>query len=267
MKRLALTFLLVLALSVSAVAQTTTTSTTLSAAVTSVGVTTFRVTSATTFAANTTWAYVDQEVVKVMSVSGTTINVLRGQKGTIPALHASGAVIYVGTFEVFRATEPTGPCTSTNERFLPQINPATGGIWQCSSTANIWYDLRRVVMVACRAQLVANQIDQQCFTADKAYAVVSITEIHAVPETGGTVTVIPKKTTGTTAIASGTALTAAAIDMVGAGAVAETLKTPALSATPAALLIAAGNRLGLDYTDDTPGELAGVTVMFMLWAR
>jgi len=268
MKRfLALVTLALLIGAVGASAQTATTTTTLADAVTSTGATTIRVSSATGFTAGTTWAYVGRELMKVLDVSGTTITVQRGANGTIPATHLISTPIYVGPFNVFRSSDPSGSCTSTNEKYLPQINPATGGIWDCSSTANVWFDWRRFVTVQCSALLVADQVDQQCFIADKPYAVVKIYEIHRVAESAGTLTIIPKKTSGTTAIASGTALTAAAIDMVGAGAVAETLKTPALSATPTALQIVAGNRLGLDYTGDTAGELAGVQVTFVLWPR
>ena len=131
MKRFALSILLVLALAVSGAAQTATTSTTLSAAVTSVSATTFRVTSATGFVANTTWAYVDRELVRVLAVSGTTISVQRGANGTAPATHASSAVIYVGPFDIFRSYDPAGSCTATNERYLPQINQSTGTLWNC----------------------------------------------------------------------------------------------------------------------------------------
>jgi hypothetical protein len=33
------------------------------------------------------------------------------------------------------------------------------------------------------------------------------------------------------------------------------------------LQLAAGNRLGLDFTDDVAGELVGVIVTFTLWPR
>jgi len=268
MKRiLALTFVLLLAVGlVPLAAQTSVTTTTLSAAVTATS-NRLTVASATGFVADTTWVYVDREVMKVTGVSGTSITVLRGASGTRVDAHLTGSVVYVGPFSIFRASDPSGSCTSTAQLYTPTINPETGGIWECSSTANLWFDWRKVVTVQCHANLVADMVDQQCFIADKSYAVVKVYEIHRVAESAGTLTLIPKKTTGTTAIASGTALTAAAIDMVGAGAVAETLKTPALSATPTALQIVAGNRLGLDFTDDTAGELAGVLVTFVLWPR
>jgi hypothetical protein len=206
---------------------------------------------------------------RVVAVSGTIARVIRGANGTRPALHLSGETIYVATAAqtpfVFRTYPSSGTCTSTDQVMLPQIDTVNGGIWDCSSTSNWWVNTRDLIPVTCKALLVADMVDQGCFIADQPYLVYLIKEVHAVAESSGTLTILPKKATGTQAVASGTALTAAAIDMVGAGAVAETVKTPTLSATPTALYLAAGNRIGLDFTDDTAGELAGLTVTFYLY--
>jgi hypothetical protein len=264
MTRFALTLALVLAFAVSGFAQTTTTSTTLSAAVNGTA-SLITVASATSFVEGSTYAFVDDELMEVSAVSGTSITVMRGANGTRVMPHLTGSTVYVGPFNVYRASDPSGSCTSTNETYLPQINPATGGVWDCSAKANLWWNVRKALNVTCRTLLVADSVDQACFVADRPYAVVKVTEIHTTPESAGTLTIIPKKATGTQAIASGTALTAAAIDMV--TATAQTLITPTLSATPAALQLAAGNRLGLDFTDDVAGELVGVIVTFTLWPR
>jgi hypothetical protein len=151
------------------------------------------------------------------------------------------------------------------EGYLPRVNVTNGNIWDCNSAVEKWVNLRDLTVVTCRTLLVADQIDQSCFTANRPYLVYRINEVHTTAESAGTLTLIPRRQQGTEAPASGDSLVASAIDMVGAGAVAQTVKTPALSATEANLILFTGDRLGLDFTDDVAGELAGVTVTFYLY--
>ncbi len=130
-KQLLVSVALLLVLVSTSWAQATLTSTTLSAAVTSTSDQTFRVASATGFTAKTTVAYVDQELVDVTAVSGTTISVVRGVSGTRSSTHASGIRIYVGPPYYFSSYDRAGSCTATNERVLPIINTVTGNIWDC----------------------------------------------------------------------------------------------------------------------------------------
>ena len=58
---------------------------------------------------------------------------------------------------------------------------------------------------------------------------------------------------------------ATAINAVTSGTAAQTVATATLTSTEANLIVNTGDRLGLDYTDDTAGELAGVTVTFFLY--
>lgn len=121
-------------------AQTTTTSTTLSAAIADANVTTITVASATGFTANTTMAYVDNEAMDVVSVSGTTITVARGRHGTLAMPHTSGELVYVGPlgngpFVNFRKY---GACTSGSELYLPQIDIPTGGVGRCTNSEWDW---------------------------------------------------------------------------------------------------------------------------------
>lgn len=260
----ALIALLTLTASVSA--QTATTATTLSSAIADSATTTVIVASATNVDTGGV-LYVDREAFDVLSVNSTTVRVRRGAFGTVAAAHAVNSVVYVaakaqktGVFTAFRS----GACSAAAQAFLPQIDVSTGAIYDCPSAVGQWVNLRNQVVVTCRALLIADQIDQSCFTADRAYLLVKITEVHTTAEAGGTLTLIPRRQVGTQAPASGDALTAAAIDMVGAGAVAQTVKTPALTATPTLLKLSTGDRLGLDFTDDVAGELAGVVVTFYL---
>jgi hypothetical protein len=251
----------------SALAQTATTTTTLASAVTSVSANTVVVTSATNVEAGGA-LYVDRELLSVISVSGTTIRVARGSGGTAATTHGALAVVYVATTAqrglVFNATDHAGSCTSTNEQYLPQVNPRTAAIWDCPSALGLWVNTRTAVTVTCRALLIADMVDQTCFNVDKAYAVSKITYTSKVVEAGGTLTIIPRRQQSTEAPASGDALATA---VSGVSTVAETFTTFTLTTTPALLLLSSGERLALDFTDDTAGELAGVTVTFTLYPR
>lgn len=250
-------------------AQATLQTTTLSAAVTAsgTGTSTITVASATGFAAGRT-VVIDREAMLVLPsyVSGTTIPVQRGVAGTAAAAHATTTTVYVGPANYFTQNpqEPVGPCTATSEVALPRVVLPSGRVYNC--VASTWMEIgtrTNAIYVTCRALLIADMIDQSCFTADRRYFIANITEVHTTAESAGTLTLIPRKQTTTQAPASGAAL-ATAIDMVGAGAVAQTVKTAALTATTTALYLDTGNRLGLDFTDDVAGELAGVVVTFTL---
>jgi len=117
------------------------------------------------------------------------------------------------------------------------------------------------IRVTCRAQAVADQLDQSCFIADRIYTVVAIDEVHTIAESGGTLTIMPRKQEATEAPASGQALLSAGFNGVGT---AETVLNGALTSTGADLIMAVGDRLGLDYVTDVAGELAGVVVTFTL---
>jgi hypothetical protein len=117
----------------SVAAQSTTTQTTLSAAVSDTNTNTIEVTSATGFTANTTYAFIDGELMAVQAVSGTRITVLRGASGTRSGTHRSGAIVHVGPFSAFRSVDPQGSCVPANETYLPQINYITGLVWNCTT--------------------------------------------------------------------------------------------------------------------------------------
>lgn len=260
---------LLLAMAASVQAQTTTTSTTLSVAITDQSQT-LSLASGTGVAAGST-LYIDREAFIVVSAATTTApSVRRGQLGSVAVAHSASSVVYVATAaatpSVFRQYDKVGACTATSEPYLPQINYRTGSVQNC--TGGFWTSTGADVgtlLVNCRALLIADMVDQSCFVADRPYAVVKIQEVHTVKEAGGTLTLIPRKQTGTTAIASGAAL-ATALDMAAAATI-ETVRTATLTATAASLLLNAGDRLALDFTDDVAGELAGVTVTFTLVPR
>lgn len=263
-------------------AQTTVTATTLSAAVAlptqGAPALVVQLASATGVSAPSasfpgTLLYVDGEGMRVQTLNGTVATVTRGAARTQAGAHASGSVVYAGPATTtagqigspFVASDPPmGSCTSTNEAYSLRINTVNGAIWSCKSTVGIWVNLRATVQVTCRMLLIADMVDQSCWTADRSYVVYGITEVHKVAEAGGTLTLRPTRETTTQAAASGDLLLATQFNGVGT---AETVLTGTLTATPSYLLLSVGDRLGIDFTDDVAGELAGVTVTFTLYPR
>lgn len=103
--------------------------------------------------------------------------------------------------------------------------------------------------------------DASFFTADRAYTVVAISEVHATAATATAVQHLQvEKCTGTVAAGSGTNLLS---DNSGSGialnAVANTVQEGTLVTTPGVCDLAAGDRLAIDYSATT-APLAGVQV-------
>lgn len=251
-----------LCLAVSASAQTSLNETTAAAAVTSSQ--NFVTVSSATGAVAGGGLYMGREYMRIADsyVSGTSIPVIRTGRAVS---HASGTPLYLGNANAFINSDRGGSCVAANEPYLPQINVTNGAIWDCSSTVEKWIDLRALVPVVCQTgALATGSVDQSCFTANRPYLVYKINYVAKTAEAGGTVTLIPRRQQGTEAPASGDAL-ATAINCVASGTAAETVVTATLTATESLLILETGNRLGLDFTDDTPGELLGVVVTFYLY--
>lgn len=109
------------------------------------------------------------------------------------------------------------------------------------------------------AASAAGAIDRWAFIADRAYKLVGVKAIWTVIA-GAAFTVDLKKCTGTQAPSAGTTMLTAAIDL---NTTANTLATATLSATPANLLLAINDRIGLDFTG-TPTNIAGLVVGYIL---
>lgn len=105
--------------------------------------------------------------------------------------------------------------------------------------------------------LVADMVDRSFFIAPFRCKVEKIQYVALTPESAGTLTTIIRRCQGVEAPASGDALMTAA-DMVGAALVTQTVYTATLTGTTANLILEAGDRLAIDFTDDTAGELAGL---------
>ena len=114
-----LTLLAVLtSLAASVSAQTTVNSTTLSAAMNST-VTIIPLTSTSTVAVGDD-ILVDAEFMRVLSLSPTRVR--RGAESSVAVAHANTAVAWTGVRSRFYQSDPSpGPCTATNELFLPHI--------------------------------------------------------------------------------------------------------------------------------------------------
>lgn len=104
----------------------------------------------------------------------------------------------------------------------------------------------------------ANAVDKSVFTADRAYQLVSIEEVHGVASTSGTLDL--EKCTGTTAPGSGTSMCTGTISLAGA---ANTTVAGTLSATPANTKLADGDRLAFDF-GGTMTNLVGSVVTIVL---
>jgi hypothetical protein len=113
------------------------TSTTTSAAV-NAGTNTVTVASATGITAigplnnYTSMIYIDQELMGVRGVSGTTITVDRGRGGPQSA-HVSGSTVYVGAPGTFTSNNYVGACTAA-DTYNPTINTSNGNMFTCLSS-------------------------------------------------------------------------------------------------------------------------------------
>lgn len=110
--------------------------TTLSAAMTDTSGTTAVVASATGATASTTVAYIDNELMTINTVSGTTLTVGRGRGGTKSVTHLSGATVFIGPPTAFISVDPAGSCVPTNFANLPVINTRTGFSWNCNPVSS-----------------------------------------------------------------------------------------------------------------------------------
>ena len=99
--------------------------------------------------------------------------------------------------------------------------------------------------------------DATFFVADRAYVVKGIRGVNDVIGTGGACTAVVRKVPSGTALTSGTALHSGTYNLVG---VAATTQTLTLSTTAGALLLAAGDRIAIDYTGTATSAIGCVTV-------
>ena len=99
--------------------------------------------------------------------------------------------------------------------------------------------------------------DASFFVADRAYTVKGIRGVVDVAGTGGACTAVVRKVPSGTALASGTALHSGSYNLVGTVATNQTLT---LSTTGSDLLLAAGDRLAVDYTGTATSAIGAISV-------
>lgn len=123
----------------------------------------------------------------------------------------------------------------------------------------------QAIEVVFHAQAAAAMVDQSFFLANRAYQVTVIKFVHAVAEaTAGTLLVQVTKDTSTDAPGAGAnLLTNNASAGFNCKSTANTVQAGTLTATGADLLLAAGDRLSVDFTAAAT-ELVGVTVSVTL---
>ena len=260
-RTLTLTAVLVALTSTSAFAQATLRATTLTNAITATQ-TVFDVASGTGVAVGDI-AFADREGMTVTAISGNSVTVRRGVVG-IGGSHAAAQTIYIDDPDYFEESDVAGTCVAASQKALPRVSLSSGIIYQCSP-AGVWYRLDEQFRVSCNTGVLATgSIDQTCWQARGNYVITAISYVSTVAESAGTLTVIPRRQEGTEAAASGDALATA---LSGVSTVAQTVTAFTLTATSALLLLDAGDRLGIDFTDDVAGELAGVNVTFTLAPR
>lgn len=171
-------------------------------------------------------------------------NTAIGEQPSLTLDGSAGTVIFEGaTLNAFETTLTVTDPTADNTITLPDGSATIGKKF-----------------VTCTALLVADMVDQSCWISDGVYTITAMDVVWATAESAGTLTIIGRKQEGTEAPASGQALNTA-VDVV---STAETVTAATLTATGADLILADGDRIGLDFTDDTAGELAGVVVTFTL---
>ena len=117
----------------------------------------------------------------------------------------------------------------------------------------------QVIEVSFVGQTTEAATDRAFFIANRAYQVTAIRQVHSVAA-GGASTLQVTKDTGTTAPGAGSDLLSSAFDL---NATANTVQTGALTATAADLLLAAGDRLSIDFAN-TIQSTAGLVVTVSL---
>ena len=143
MNRLTTAYLLAAALVLGSVvpsaAQTLAAATTLSAAIDGTQ-TTFAVASATGVTAGNN-LIVDQEVMAITAVTGTTVTVRRGQMGTAAQSHANAERVYSGASNHFQVRDPSvgAACTrgTGDAAYQPYFNVRSGVNWVCLASG-VW---------------------------------------------------------------------------------------------------------------------------------
>lgn len=216
--------------------------------------------NATDEAENKVWGIATRTV-----VAGEAVTAVR--KGIVDGFEISsldyGAIVFLSDTDA-RIADAAGTMIVPIGRVVPGTAVTTGTAYD--RLLEIDFDIAAGLFYASvNPLLVADQVDQSFFVATHPCLPIATSQVHAVAELAGTLNIQLVRQQGTEAPASGDALLTNNTNAGWNGvATAQTVQVGALIATTATKQLAVGDRLGLDYTGDTAGELAGVCVTVAL---
>lgn len=143
---------------------------------------------------------------------------------------------------------------------LLSLKNSAGTVVASISNAGATVGVSNRIMV--NSELLAASVDKWVFIADRAYTVKSIKEIHSVA--GGAAAAVAVRKVTADASAPGAGAGANVKELLTAGfdltATANTLATGTLTATTADLSLAAGDRIGLDFSGTLTGLVGILTI-------
>lgn len=187
MKKLSAILLLALAASLSVFGQSNTlSSTTLSAALTASSLVNQVTVGSAPSLTLPYEIYVDREAMRVTSVNGSVLTVVRGYNNTLVAAHNSGQIVYAGQLSWFGTADPTSGCTASALWSSPLINVETGTLWTCNS-ASMW---AKAMLVDASAPLFNRTAVAANYTALNTDFIIAVTSTAAartitLPAAGG----------------------------------------------------------------------------------
>lgn len=113
------------------------------------------------------------------------------------------------------------------------------------------------IVITFQYDILGNVVDNWVFLADTDYMVTRVAMVNTVQGTGGACTAQIRKASGTTAVASGTAVHSGTLNLVGTN---HTLQTATLSTTLTDTKLTLNDRLGFDITGTATSAVGFVQI-------
>lgn len=84
--------------------------------------------------------FVDNELMRIVSIASTTATVTRARGVPTASAHATLAVIFTGACGAFKAVDPPalGNNAVCSAQPRPWINTNNGNVWFCNTSTNVW---------------------------------------------------------------------------------------------------------------------------------
>lgn len=224
---------------------------------------TFRNGNATTAAEGRIYGIATKSVPAGMAVTAIRRGVMDGF--AISALDFD-ANIFVSTTDA-RIADAAGTVNIKVGRVIPGTATTLGTAYDklllvdlSGAAEEVEGDAMRTVVTT---DLMAASVDKWIFVADRAYQVMGFGEVHSVIG-GASAVVTPRKVTAAGTAAPGDAAGATVKELTAAAIGLETTinvsQAPALSATAADLLLAAGDKVGLNFNGTLTGLVGHLTM-------